>query len=179
MKRQITNNECLRGNATRIRQSISILVSHDACFFFQVKSWSDSTFCCFVHWELVSTLSKKSSSRLSGNNTKFSELSVDSTDSLCRENPRNRRKFLNLEAFSFFFIEVVKVLFWYVKYIITNVWEALPQEFINFYQFLHHVTLVVLFQLKSWSDSTFRCFVHWELVETLLKDNPAFYLVII
>ena len=47
-------------SATRIRQSISILVSRDPCpvFIFQVKSWSDSTFCCFVHWELVSTLLK-------------------------------------------------------------------------------------------------------------------------
>ena len=82
-------------------------------------------------------------------------------------------------SFFIFFIEVLKVLFWYVKYIITNVWEALPQELVNFYQFLYHVTLVVLFQLKNWSDSTFHCFVHWELVETLLKDNPAFYMVII
>ena len=49
----------------------------------------------------------------------------------------------------------------------------------NLYQFLYHVTPVFIFQVKSWSDSTFCCFVHRELVSTLLKDNPAFYLVII
>ena len=76
-------------------------------FIFQVKRWSDSTFCCFVHWELVSTLF----SSLSDNNTKFSELSADSEDLQCRANPRNWRKFLNFEDLSFFFIEVVKVLF--------------------------------------------------------------------
>ena len=31
MIRQITNNECLKGNATRISQCISILVSRDPC----------------------------------------------------------------------------------------------------------------------------------------------------
>ena len=51
----------------------------------------------------------------------------------------------------------------------------MQQELVNFYQFLYHVTPVVIFQVKSWSESTFYCFVHWELVSTLLKDNPAFY----
>ena len=55
----------------------------------------------------------------------------------------------------------------------------MQQELANLYRFLYHVTPVFIFQVKSWSDSTFCCFVHWELVETLLKDNPAFYLVII
>ena len=55
----------------------------------------------------------------------------------------------------------------------------MQQELANFYQFLYHVTPVFIFQVKSWSDSTFCCFVHWELVSTLLKDNPVFYLVII
>ena len=55
----------------------------------------------------------------------------------------------------------------------------MQQELGNFYQFLCHVTPVFIFQVKSWSDSTFCCFVHWELVETLLKNNPAFYLAII
>ena len=45
MIRQITNNECLRGNATRISQYLSILVSRNPCFSFQVKSWSHWTFC--------------------------------------------------------------------------------------------------------------------------------------
>ena len=55
----------------------------------------------------------------------------------------------------------------------------MQQELTNFYQFLYHVTPVVIFQGKSWPYSTFYCFVHWELVSTLLKSNPAFYLVII
>ena len=55
----------------------------------------------------------------------------------------------------------------------------MQQELGNSYQFLCHVTPVFIFQVKIWSDSTFCCFVHWELVETLLKDNPAFYLAII
>ena len=54
----------------------------------------------------------------------------------------------------------------------------MQQELVNLYQFLYHVTPVI-FQVKSWSDSTFCCFVHWELVSTLLKIYPAFYLVII
>ena len=53
----------------------------------------------------------------------------------------------------------------------------MQQELTNFYQFLYHVTPVVIFQGKSWPYSTFYCFVHWELVSTLLKSNPAFYLV--
>ena len=52
-------------------------------------------------------------------------------------------------------------------------------KIINFYQFLYHMTHVVIFQVKNWSDSTFCCFVHWEIVPTLLKNNLAFYLVII
>ena len=55
----------------------------------------------------------------------------------------------------------------------------MQQKLVNFYQFLYHVTPVVILQVKSWNDSTFHSFVHWELVATLLKDNPAFYLVII
>ena len=57
--------------------------------------------------------------------------------------------------------------------------KTLQQEFVNLYQFLCHVTPVFTFQVKSWSDSTFYRFVHWELVSTLLKDNPVFCLVII
>ena len=52
----------------------------------------------------------------------------------------------------------------------------MQRELTNFYQFLYHVIPVVIFQVKSWFDSTFYCFVHWELVSTLLKNNPAFYL---
>ena len=55
----------------------------------------------------------------------------------------------------------------------------MQQELANFYQFLYHVTPVFIFQVKSWSDSTFCCFVHWEILSTLLKDNPALYLVIV
>ena len=55
----------------------------------------------------------------------------------------------------------------------------MQQELVNFYQFLYHVTPVVIFQVKSWSESTFYCFVDWELLSTLLINNPAFYLVII
>ena len=56
--------------------------------------------------------------------------------------------------------------------------RKLQQKLVNFYQFLYHVTPVVIFQVKSWPESTFYCFVDWELVSTLLKNNPAFYLVI-
>ena len=48
----------------------------------------------------------------------------------------------------------------------------------NFHQFLYHMTSVVIFQVKSWTDSTLCYFVGWELVSTPLKKNPAFYLVI-
>ena len=57
-------------------------------------------------------------------------------------------------------------------------WEAMQQELTNFYQFLYHVTPVVIFQVKSSPYSTFYCFVHWNLVSTLLKNNPVFYLAI-
>ena len=60
-----------------------------------------------------------------------------------------------------------------------NVWEVMQQELANFYQLLYHVTTFIIFQVKSWSDSTLCCFVHCVLVSTLLKNNPDFYLVII
>ena len=60
----------------------------------------------------------------------------------------------------------------------TNNNESLQEELVNLYQFLYHVTSVGIFQVKSWFDSTFCCFVHRQLVSTLLKSNPAFYLVI-
>ena len=56
--------------------------------------------------------------------------------------------------------------------------EAMQQELTNFYQFLYHVTPVVISQVKSWPYSTFYCFAHWDLVSTLLKNNQAFYLAI-
>ena len=59
-----------------------------------------------------------------------------------------------------------------------NVLEAMQQELANFNQLFYHVTLAVIFQVKTWSYSTFCCFVHWELVSTQLKNNPAFYLAI-
>ena len=55
----------------------------------------------------------------------------------------------------------------------------MQQELVNFYQFLYYVTLAVVFRVKSWADSTFCCFLDWELVSTLLKNNPAFHVVII
>ena len=55
----------------------------------------------------------------------------------------------------------------------------MQKELTNFYQLLYQVTPVVILLVKSWSDSTFHCFVYWELVATLLKDNPAFYLLIL
>ena len=56
-----------------------------------------------------------------------------------------------------------------------NVWEAMQQELCDLYQFLYQVTPVFIFQVKSWSDSTFCRFVS---DSTLLKGNPAFYLPI-
>ena len=55
----------------------------------------------------------------------------------------------------------------------------MQQELANLYQSLCHMTPVFIFQVKGWSDLTFHCFVHWELVSTLLKDNPAFRIIII
>ena len=55
----------------------------------------------------------------------------------------------------------------------------MQQELTNFCQFLYHVTPVVIFQVKKWPYSTFYCFAHRKLVSTLLKNNLAFYLVII
>ena len=55
----------------------------------------------------------------------------------------------------------------------------MQQELVNFYQFMYYMIPVVILQVKSWSDSTFHCFLNWQLVATLLKDNPVFYLVII
>ena len=40
------------------RKSIAILVSRDPCFFLSSKKLVLFDFCCFVHWELVSTLLK-------------------------------------------------------------------------------------------------------------------------
>ena len=40
------------------------------------------------------------------------------------------------------------------------------------------MTTVAVFQRNSLPDSLFCCFVDWELVPTLLKNNLAFYLVI-
>ena len=54
----------------------------------------------------------------------------------------------------------------------------MQQESTTFYQFLYHVTPVVIFQVKSWPYSIFYCFVHWDLVSTLLKNNQAFHLAI-
>ena len=36
-----------------------------------------------------------------------------------------------------------------------NVWKAMQQELVNIYKFLFHVTPVVAFQVKNWSDGTF------------------------
>ena len=52
----------------------------------------------------------------------------------------------------------------------------MQQELVNFCQFLYHVTPVVNFQVKIWLDLAF---IDKKLVSTLLKCNPAFYLVII
>ena len=87
--------------------------------------------------------------------------------------------FLNPQDFSFFFIKVLKVLLWYFKWQIMNVWEAMQQELINFYQFLYHVTPAVNFQVKSWPDSVFCRFCRLKFVSTRFKGNPAFCLLIL
>ena len=48
----------------------------------------------------------------------------------------------------------------------------MQQELVNLYQFLYHVTIAVIFQVKSWPESTSYFFIDWELVSTLLKNNP-------
>ena len=55
----------------------------------------------------------------------------------------------------------------------------MQQILVNFCQFLYRVIPVVIFPTKRWPESTFRCFVDWKLFSTLLKNIPAFYLVII
>ena len=35
-----------------------------------------------------------------------------------------------------------------------NIWEAMQQKLVNIYQFLYHVTPVVIYEVKSWSDWT-------------------------
>ena len=99
--RQITNNECLRGIATRINQFLSIFVSRDPCFHLSSKKLALFNFLLFCTLGITFNTLKKQSSFLSGNNTTFSELSADSADSQCRVNPRNQRKFLNHENFHF------------------------------------------------------------------------------
>ena len=48
----MTNNECLRGNATRINQ---FLYHVTPAVNFQAKSWPDSVFCRFCRLKFVST----------------------------------------------------------------------------------------------------------------------------
>ena len=103
---QITNNECLRGNATRISQFLSIFASHDPYFYLSSKKlvWFNILLFCTLGTSFNSV--KKYSSPLSGNYKTFSQLSANFVaDSKCRANPQNRRKFLNLEDFSFPFIK--------------------------------------------------------------------------
>ena len=55
----------------------------------------------------------------------------------------------------------------------------MQQELTNFYQFLYHVTPVVIFQVISWPDP-FRCwFCRLEFSSTSLKSNPAICLLIL
>ena len=105
--REITNNECLRCNTTRLSQFLSILVSRDPSCYLKAKSWFDSAFCFFVHWELVLTLLKS--------NPTFYLVKIQSFLNFppipqirSAGRIRNRQKFLNLENFSFSFIEVLK-----------------------------------------------------------------------
>ena len=35
-----------------------------------------------------------------------------------------------------------------------NIWEVMQQKLVNIYQFLYHVTPVVIYEVKSWSDWT-------------------------
>ena len=51
----------------------------------------------------------------------------------------------------------------------------MQQDLVNFYQLLYHVTHVI-FQVKSWSDSAFYCFEHWELEKNLLSSNVRSFL---
>ena len=43
--RQITNSKCLRHNATKTSNTYQLLYHATPAVIFQVKSWSDSTFC--------------------------------------------------------------------------------------------------------------------------------------
>ena len=54
--------------------------------------------------------------------------------------------------------------------LITNVWGALQEEeLVNLYQFLYHVTPVVVFQMKSWSDPVFCWFCRLEISFNSIK----------
>ena len=69
---------------------------------------------------------------------KFCLLSVNSVDLLWKTNPQNKRKFIDLGTFSFFFFETLKILLKSVKQRILNVWEAMPfwRGIANLSQFL-------------------------------------------
>ena len=108
--------QCIKNQSMSI--NIQFLYHVTLVVIFQVKSWPDSTFCFFESWELVANLLKNNLGFYPLiNNTKFSQVSADSSDSQSKANPRNWRKFLILEDFSCFFIEVLRTA---LIYQITN-----------------------------------------------------------
>ena len=90
-----------QGNLYQFLYHVTLVVT------FKVNSWPDSILFWFCRLEISFNSDKKWSSLLSANNTKYSQLSTDSADSYCRANTRNQGKCLNIEVFSFFFIEIL------------------------------------------------------------------------
>ena len=78
-------------------------------------------------------------------------------DSYCRVDPQNQGKFLNLDEFHFYFLEVLKALLRYVLQVILNAWflGLMQKNVVNFYKFLYHMIHIVIFRVKSCPDSYF------------------------
>ena len=56
--RQITNSKCLRHNATKISNIYQFLYHATPAVIFQVKSWSDSTFCSSFKFSYIDAFFK-------------------------------------------------------------------------------------------------------------------------
>ena len=154
---QIINIECCIGNATRICQSLSIIV------IFQLKSWPDSIFFWFCRLEINSTLSKS--------NLAFFMLIIRSFLNFMPI-PRilNAKRIRGISG-NFCILKIFHFNFWkpygynFIKHGILNVglWGRIQEDITNLSQFWYHMTLVLIFQVRSWTDSIVCCFCGLEI----------------
>ena len=160
MIRQVTNNGCLRDNATRISQSLSILISHDPCCYLSSKKLVWFNFLLFCTLGLVSTLLK--------NNPAFPPISrICSAERICRI-----AKIIKSWKFFIFLYRSLKVT-GFIRQIINN--KYLRDNPTRFSQSLS--TLVSL-DLCCYLSSEKLVWFSFLLFCTLWT-SPAFYLVII